>query len=99
MTRRAPCFVDGTLLVPKAVEGKFWPKNMSSTKPPHTHMHRQNGQRDVGIILSHVCPPPTPNPPPPNMSRGASSASLGCEPVYVTRGSKGSTLTVLTNAP
>ena len=42
----------------------FGPENFFSRKNVPPHMCSQNDQRDVGIILSHVCWSRTPPPPP-----------------------------------
>ena len=42
----------------------FGPENFFSPKNFPPHMCSQNDQRDVGIILSHVCWGRTPPPPP-----------------------------------
>ena len=43
------------MLPPKAPEHKFWPGNFFSRKNFPPHMCSQNDQRNVGIILSHIC--------------------------------------------
>ena len=58
------------MLPPKAPEHKFWPRKVFFTKTLSPTYVCQNDQRDVGIILSHVCWGRTPPPPPPPGTAG-----------------------------
>ena len=55
---------------PKAPEHKFWPGKFFSRQNFPPHMCSQNDQRNVGIILSHVCWGRTPPPAPPPSTAG-----------------------------
>ena len=59
------------MLPPKSPEHKFWPGKFFSRKKFPPHMCSQNDQRDVGIILSHVCWGRTPPLPPNTAGRAA----------------------------